>query len=290
MKRPLHASEDGGSQKLTPHIAEMIEAQAYIDWINSAPEELFTGFRAYTGKIGASTPIFTIPRVDWYTPNRVMGFGLFEPATGGMLDEIISLCKSRTPYRFFVPLCPETTPGNNVIRAWLGENGFRPYKPWVKLYRDSKPLSKNDREPQCEFEIKRIDHRHAREFAETVIAGFGYPRAFEPWLELQVGLQGWSQYLAFEGDWPVASGALFVKHGIGYLGLGSTLPSHRRKGAQEAIMRRRVHDGISSGQCKWFVTETHMETQTEPNPSYHNMLRTGFELAYVRENYVRSFA
>jgi len=38
--------------------------------------------------------------------------------------------------------------------------------------------------------------------------------------------------------------------------------------------------------CKWFVTETGEETADEPNPSYHNMLRSGFELAYLRPNYV----
>ena len=263
---------------------------AYVDWISSAPEELRAKCRSFTGVLGSSTPIFTIPEVDWYTPNRVMGFGLFEPATGALLSEIISLCKSKSPHRFFVPLCPETTPKNSVIRSWLEENGFGPYKPWIKLYRDSRPLGSREREEACAFDIRRINKGYAREFAQTVSSGFGYPREFAPWLELQVGLPGWSQYLAFDGDVPVASGALFVKDGIGYLGLGSTLPSHRRRGAQEAIMRRRILDGISLFGCRWFVTETHAETQSEPNPSYHNMLRTGFKPAYVRENYVRSFA
>ena len=38
--------------------------------------------------------------------------------------------------------------------------------------------------------------------------------------------------------------------------------------------------------CEWFVTETGEDTVANPNPSYHNMLRTGFKPAYLRPNYL----
>lgn len=50
-------------------------------------------------------------------------------------------------------------------------------------------------------------------------------------------------------------------------------------------MARRLRDGIEM-HCKWFVTETGEETTDQPNPSYHNMLRTGFKPAFLRANYV----
>jgi hypothetical protein len=83
----------------------------------------------------------------------------------------------------------------------------------------------------------------------------------------------------------VATGALYLRAGIGYLSLGATLPSHRRRGAQGAIMARRIADATALG-CRWLVTETFEDSPQHPNPSYHNMLRTGFVPAYRRPNYV----
>jgi GNAT superfamily N-acetyltransferase len=89
----------------------------------------------------------------------------------------------------------------------------------------------------------------------------------------------------FDGETSVAGGALFVKGDVGWLGIASTLPAHRRHGAQGALMARRIRDAVELG-CRWVVTETGEDTPEHPNPSYHNMLRTGFVLAYQRPNYI----
>jgi hypothetical protein len=54
---------------------------------------------------------------------------------------------------------------------------------------------------------------------------------------------------------------------------------------QGAMFARRIADGLALG-CQWFVTETGEDRPEDPNPSYHNMLRSGFKLAYLRRNYV----
>jgi GNAT superfamily N-acetyltransferase len=100
-----------------------------------------------------------------------------------------------------------------------------------------------------------------------------------------IGRAGWRHYLAFDGDQPVATGVLFVRHDIGWLGMAATLPSHRGRGAQGALMAQRIRDGMALG-CRRLITETGQDTPGQPNPSYHNMLRTGFKLAYQRANYM----
>ena len=72
---------------------------------------------------------------------------------------------------------------------------------------------------------------------------------------------------------------------MNFLGMGSTLPEHRRKGAQGALMARRIRDAAKLG-CEWVCTETGEDTPQRPNPSYHNMIRTGFEFAYLRPTWV----
>jgi hypothetical protein len=264
---------------------EMVETNAYIDWIGSAPKDLLMDSRAYLGKLGTSTVFFTIPNVDWYTVNRVMGLGIFEKANESWLDEVIRVCKEISVPRFFVPLCPGAQPGSRVIERWLEIRGFKPYNTWVKLSRDIVPF---ETEVECEFETRKIGKKEAGEFAGAVIAGFGYPQTFKPWLEFQVGKVGWYQYMAYSGERPVANGALFVNDRVGYLCLGSTLQTFRRKGAQEALIQRRVRDGIALG-CERFFTETTEDTPLNPNPSFRNMLKAGFKLEYAKQNFVLQF-
>ena len=78
---------------------------------------------------------------------------------------------------------------------------------------------------------------------------------------------------------------MFVNGEVGWLGFASTLKKYRKRGGQSALFARRIQDGLALG-CKWFVTETGEDTPEDPNPSYHNMLRSGFKLAYLRRNYV----
>jgi hypothetical protein len=51
-------------------------------------------------------------------------------------------------------------------------------------------------------------------------------------------------------------------------------------------MTRRIADGAALG-CRWFASETGQDLPDKPNPSFHNMLRTGFRVAYYRPNYMQ---
>jgi len=104
-----------------------------------------------------------------------------------------------------------------------------------------------------------------------------------------VGREGWRHYVAWDGDQPVATGALFVKGKMGWLGFGTTLETHRQRGAQGAIMAQRIQDGIALG-CTHLISEAVEDTPEQPNPSYHNMVRTSFKLAYLRTDYVLNVA
>jgi hypothetical protein len=113
------------------------------------------------------------------------------------------------------------------------------------------------------------------------------PAVLQPWIASMVGRAGWQHYLAWDGSRPVAAAALYVRDGAGWLGMASTLPAARRRGAQGALMAQRIEDGRALG-CRWLVTETGEDTPARPNPSYRNMIRAGFALAYHRENVMPS--
>ena len=100
-----------------------------------------------------------------------------------------------------------------------------------------------------------------------------------------VGRARWQHFVAYDETLPVAAGAIYIHYEIGWLGIGGTLPSHRKRGAQGAIMAERIRAAAQAG-CKWVITETGEDLPQHPNPSYRNMLRAGFDLVYKRINYI----
>jgi GNAT superfamily N-acetyltransferase len=133
--------------------------------------------------------------------------------------------------------------------------------------------------------IEAIGPGKAATFAAVAAAAFGMPPDLSAALTAAAGQPGWQHYLAYAEDTPVATAALYVRGVVGWLGAAGTLPAYRRRGAQGALMTRRINDAVALG-CRWLVTETGEDNPSQPNPSYHNMLRTGFRLAYQRANYV----
>jgi GNAT superfamily N-acetyltransferase len=111
------------------------------------------------------------------------------------------------------------------------------------------------------------------------------PPALQPLMAAAVGRTHWHHYMAWDGDAPAAAAALFIRDGAGWLGVAATLPAYRRRGAQGALMARRLQDGAALG-CRWFATETGQDRPDKPNPSFHNMQRAGFIVAYQRPNYL----
>ena len=51
------------------------------------------------------------------------------------------------------------------------------------------------------------------------------------------------------------------------------------------MLRRRIGDAIQMG-CKWMLTTTGEAVEGDPQHSYKNILRMGFRLLGVRENFI----
>jgi GNAT superfamily N-acetyltransferase len=135
------------------------------------------------------------------------------------------------------------------------------------------------------LDVRRVDGTSSADFARVVCGGFGMPPSVEPSIAAVSGLSGWSCYVAYDGNEPAAAGALFVSGGVGWLGLAATLPDHRRKGGQGAILAARIDRARELG-VRMLVTETGVREEGRASNSYRNILRSGFEEAYVRENYL----
>lgn len=218
--------------------------------------------------------------VDVLSFNRVIGLGLETPAGPDAIDAFTGAFEAADVRRFMVQLCPDARP--NALKEWLEARGFYHHNNWVKLWRDVSPIDPGP----SDLRVERIGREHAGEFARILGVGFGYPETLAPWSRAKAGAAGWRHYLAFDGDTPVATGALLPRGDTAWLGMAATLGSHRGRGAQSALIARRVADAASLG-CRFVVTETAEETPARPAPSYRNLTRLDFQVAYLRPNFVK---
>ena len=90
--------------------------------------------------------------------------------------------------------------------------------------------------------------------------------------------------MAWAGDEPAGCGALYVEPPLAWLGMAATRPTHRRQGAQSAVLLARVEAARALGADALF-TETGAAAGDGPGPSYRNIQRAGFRESYLRPNW-----
>jgi hypothetical protein len=267
---------------LTPamiaEINEFGEAEAQANYFLCAPPEFVHSFRLEVKRVGLLW-VTMIPELDHPLFNRILGLGVGEPATESMLDEAIAVFQNAGCKNYMAQVSPLAQPAQ--YSEWLAARGFKPSRNWAKVYRGNEPAPTIS----TDLRVEKIEKDQADAYANVALSVFEMPPALRPLVKGNVGKPGWHHYLAFDGEKPVSAAAMFVNGEVGWLGFGSTLKKYRKRGGQGAMFARRIQDGLASG-CKWFVTETGEDTPEDPNPSYHNMLRSGFKLAYLRRNYV----
>lgn len=221
------------------------------------------------------------PDLDEVYINRVIGLGVREPATDATLDRIADVFGS---VRHSVALAPCAQPPD--LPAMLRERGYEAGYAWVKFHRPAAappPAAKTD------LRVERVESDRAADYVAVLAAGFDLLPEAAAMLEHLPGRPGWGCYLAYDGDAPVAAGAVFVSGDHAWLGQATTLAEHRRRGGQSALMAARIGAARAAGAAV-VVTETGETVDGRPANSYHNILRAGFEPAYVRPNFISPLA
>lgn len=216
--------------------------------------------------------------VDELVFNRVHGPGLAERLDGRTLERLIGRYRAAGARRFFVQVAPGE-PDALVRRLEL--HGFRLHNRWTKLWRPATPPPTT----ATDLRLERIGPEQAATFGAIVRSAFGWAAPVERWMAALVGRPGWRHYLAFDRDEPVATAAVFLAGGWAWLGPAATLPTHRRRGAQQALLELRIRDARALG-ARGFSVETAEDRPDRPVASFRNCVRAGFEVAYARPNYL----
>ena len=169
------------------------------------------------------------------------------------------------------------------LRRELTERGYEHASSWMKFDRDAEPASAPDSDLRVEETFDTAL------FGSLVAEGSAIlPAAAAP-LAAIVGQPGWHCFVAWAGDEPAGSGAVYIEGASAWIGAGSTRPAFRRRGAQTALLAARIEAARSAGVTR-IVTETGARVEGKPDQSYRNILRAGFHEAYLRANWTSPVA
>jgi GNAT superfamily N-acetyltransferase len=202
--------------------------------------------------------------------NRVYLCGRESGMAPDGLERLIELFAAAGVKRFFVWLSPG--PDMDVVRHWLNEQGLTRVR-WTAY----PTLCRSGHSPvrfRTDLEIRQVSASEIEaardQLGETLWPG--YARS--------AGKQDFFHYMAFDGARPVAIAALCVFEDTGYLIAAATVESHRKRGAQQALVAERIKCAEQIG-CSTLVSET----LTMLEHSLRNLQRAGFVEVYEKEVY-----
>jgi hypothetical protein len=259
---------------------EHIEAEAWAQLHLALPLALRNQLDCEVKRYGAALSVRT-PGADAPSANRTIGLGFESNLTEHQLSEIVAWYADAAIKRWLLDWSPEARP--RAAEAWFAHHGGRAMTPTLKLWRRLETRATTmDRST---LEVVEIDTAHAAAFQEIVAESLGVPRIIAPVVRSTVGYEHWHFYLARDGARPIAGAAMFVRDEGAWLGLSATDPSRRNRGAQTALLARRLQDAAAFG-CAWVSADTQPDTPARPNPSYRNMRRAGMDILYARPKYL----
>lgn len=208
--------------------------------------------------------------------NRVIGLGVSTPCEGSVIDKILDSYAVRGQSRFTIEVTPSTEPADlreRLADRGLVDSGYRQAKCWQ--------VPEGYEGEQMDL-VERLTEDDADEFAQVNMLAWEVPAFLAVWFGATLFADGFRHFGVREGGRLVSVGGMYVDDGMAWLGFGATLPEHRGRGMQKAVLARRIHEAAALG-CHLVHTETEAHTADVRNPSLANMVAVGFEHAYDKE-------
>lgn len=259
--------------------SEVIEREALADLHAAATQGLAHELRLKAVPVGSAlvSVAGALPR-SAITINRALGVGLERAETDGTISDMLDVYRDSGVARYFVQRHPRAQPP--ALVSWLLAAGLEKTRGWQKFRRGREPVPAFE----TDLSIEQIGAEHGAAFGRIVADAFDLGDAAAPWLACLAGRPGWHLFMSFDGNAPAGAGALYVRDDVAWTDFGATAPAYRRRGSQGALLARRVEHALELG-CRTVFTCTGEDVPGDPQHSYRNILKAGFEPDYVRENY-----
>lgn len=210
------------------------------------------------------------------TINRMLGLGRDRPPQVADVKAAVDLYDGAGVERFFVQPHPSTS--EDRIAPLCEAAGLERARAWQKFAR-----GKNEALPEAEseFTIREVGPEECEAFARIICEAFDLGSAAIPWIACLPSAAGWHAFMAFSGDTPAGTGAVYISGEAAFTDFGATAPAFRGRGAQTANLAHRVQAALECG-CGRVYTCTGIAVEGDPQHSYANILKCGFRESYVR--------
>jgi hypothetical protein len=231
-------------------VIEAIEAEAWAQLHAAIPQPHRVAIGSKALHYGQALSLVT-PGADEAALNRTFGLGFDRQIDMACLEAINGAYVTAGCKRWMVEWSPEASPGDGaelIVAAAASER-----RPLVKLYCDLSLSSTLVR--RSDHRIEEIGESYRELFRSTVADALGASEQMMPLIGGTLGTAGWHHYLAFNGERAVAGALMFVNGRGAWLGFGGTALAERNRGAQSALIARRLADARRLG-CKWVTVET----------------------------------
>jgi len=220
-------------------------------------------------------PLVALCAVDRGDINRVVALGVRTAARPEDLRTICSFYETHHQRNFRIEVTPLTRPVE--LAGWTTAQGLvcaglGTFKMWRTVERPP-PVAPD-------IEVRRLGPRDRDSLTAINVAAWGawsMPVSMTAWFGATVGMDGVRHYGVFDGDRLVATGALFLGDGLGWLGFDATHPRYQGRKLRHAISSARMIDAAFAG-CPII----HAESAVAPS---RRALRDRWRLLYEKQNY-----
>jgi GNAT superfamily N-acetyltransferase len=251
-----------------------LKMKRLVQWLDSRSESHSLSRKQFHGPPFGNCYVTIDPDRQGPLPsgnhNRVYLCGTEPGLESRGVARLIDLFATEGVKRFFVWLSPG--PDMDTVRGWLEQSGL------LRMRRTGYPtLCRTVHSPvqfRTDLEVRAVSAD------EIAAARDQLGETLWPEYVGTAGKPGFFHYMAFDGARPVAIAALCMFEDIGYLMAAATAESHRQRGAQQALIAKRIERAEQIG-CSMLVSETLYFLEH----SLRNLQRAGFVEAYEKEVY-----
>jgi hypothetical protein len=255
-----------------------MQMKVFGDLFTAVPEEIAKeyGLKHTTDKNGMGLAIAAHPMPLF---NQWLGLGVLQPATPSAIAEVSDWMRQHAASGWGIRASPVAA--LTELPGWMADNGLSVSEESSATYwRDAAPV---ENAPECPFDIREIQADKQDDWL-AVLGGAGR--------SVIAGLIGtlpdrprWRSYIAYDGATPVASALTFFDGELAYFGGASTAMGHQNRGAQSALLARRIDDARALG-AKMLVVQTTRTGKGEVlGTSDRNIIKAGFQLSHLSPRY-----
>jgi GNAT acetyltransferase-like protein len=271
-----------GGVEYDPRRLDLVERRFWRDIWESIPAHSGAGRGVEVRDFGPVQATVVTALAGVGMMNLVLGATAPGAVEDGHLAAATEWVKSRR-VDSYVPVTPGL-PETEAAERWLAANGFAPGYAWMKFTRDTHP-------PRfaaaADVEVSEVTDPDEEPFGMIAATGFGLPAWASAFFAHLPGHEDWRCYVARVDGTTQACAAMLVQGEVAEFGIAATLEPARGRGCQLALLQRRILDAAAAG-CRTLFVRTGERVPGRPSSSYRNILRAGFEEAYLRPNWQRA--